>query len=516
MLNDNNEKTTKIQELKSIRQINSQHIDERISIKGLVKNKTNPYFKVIKTIFTCENCGTAIEILQPTERVVYDQKKPASCPECDCRSLQLLKGRFRYKSIQEVILWDLFQKEDPNHIPLTIKVLLEGSLIDSVSCGEIIKIQGILKVEREDMEKNKFHPVILAEEIQTITYLDGIEITREDQEAIIGLSEHEHIHDMIVASIAPSISGYDHIKKAIALQLFGGTHKIYGGGILGGNINILIIGDPNTGKSQILENAAKIAPRSVYADNLKYKLHKSICKSKDDIDIQSGSRMESFLMEQLICIDHLNVHPYRRRGSFQELYSKTHISHILNTLCPVLAATNPTYDRFDRYKTLLQQINLPHSVLSKFDLVFLVEDKAQYEIDREIAKNFLEIRQKEKIEYLIHPELLSKYIVYAKRKFHPKITDKTKKQIEKYYLRMRHNFADEFYEDEFVINISLRHLDTLVKFAEASARIRLSNTVNSEDVNRAFNIMQRCFKEMGYDTGKINLDQWYQKSFNPK
>lgn len=174
----------------------------------------------------------------------------------------------------------------------------------------------------------------------------------------------------------------------------------------------MIIGDPNTGKSNILENAAKIAPRSVYADNLRYKLPKSICKSKEEITGHSEDKIESFLLEQLICIDHLNVYHNHRKDPDEESYTKQHILQILNSLCPVLAASNPKFDRFDIFKTLSDQMNLSNFVLSKFDLVFVVEDKPIYEDDREIARKFLEIRQKEELKYCIKPDLLKKYIIY--------------------------------------------------------------------------------------------------------
>lgn len=208
-----NGKNARIKELESIIELNSQLIDERVSIKGMVHEKTNPYFKVIKTSYICENCGTVIEILQPKEKALYGQKRPISCLECESNIFRRLKGSFKYKLVEEIILRDAFQKEELYHFPLTVKILLEDNLVDSVSCGELVKIQGLMKLEV--MGDDKFQPIIVAEEIQTINYLDEIEITNEDQEAIIELSEQDDIHDMIMESVAPSIVGYDHIKKPL-------------------------------------------------------------------------------------------------------------------------------------------------------------------------------------------------------------------------------------------------------------------------------------------------------------
>lgn len=185
--------------------------------------------------------------------------------------------------------------------------------------------------------------------------------------------------------------------------------------------------------------------------------------------------------------------------------AKAGIMATLNSRCSVLAAANPKFGRFDRYKTVADQIDLPSPILSRFDLMFIVEDKPNVENDRELAKHILEIHKENTINYEIEPELLRKYIAYARKNANPQLTEGANKVLEEFYVSMRSGAIDE----EAPVPITARQLEAIIRLAEASAKIRLKEFVEPEDAEKAIKLQRACLTEVGYDpeTGKIDIDK---------
>jgi replicative DNA helicase Mcm len=185
--------------------------------------------------------------------------------------------------------------------------------------------------------------------------------------------------------------------------------------------------------------------------------------------------------------------------------AKAGIMATLNSRCSVLAAANPKFGRFDRYKTVADQIDLPSPILSRFDLMFIIEDKPNVENDRELAKHILTIHKENNVNYEIEPELLRKYIAYARKNANPKLTDEANEVLEEFYVSMRSGAVEE----EAPVPITARQLEAIIRLAEASAKIRLKEYVEPEDAEKAIKLQQACLKEVGYDpeTGKIDIDK---------
>ncbi|MEN4006644.1 MAG: LAGLIDADG family homing endonuclease [Methanobacteriaceae archaeon] len=185
--------------------------------------------------------------------------------------------------------------------------------------------------------------------------------------------------------------------------------------------------------------------------------------------------------------------------------AKAGIMATLNSRCAMLAAANPKFGRFDRYKSIAEQINLPSTILSRFDLIFIVEDKPDAEKDKKLAGHILNIHKNTSILFEIDPELLRKYIAYARKHAHPKLTQGAIEVLQEFYVGMRGSAED----DDSPVPITARQLEALVRLSEANCKIRLGKEVTAEDAKRAIRLQQECMKQVGLDpeTGKVDIDK---------
>ena len=297
------------------------------------------------------------------------------------------------------------------------------------------------------------------------------------------------------------------------MQLFGGTvQQLEDGTRLRGDLHILIVGDPGIGKSQILKYVSKLAPRSVYTSGKGTSgAGLTAAAVRDELGGWSLEAGALVLGDQgNVCVDELDKMRSEDRSALHEALeqqtvsiAKAGIMATLNTRCSVLAAANPKFGTFDQYKTLANQIDLPSPILSRFDLIFVIEDKPDVEKDRELAQHILKTHQYSNIAYDIEPELLRKYIAYARKNVHPVLTDEANKVLEEFYVSVRTGGVEE----GTPVPITPRQLEATIRLAEASAKLQLKNEVEASDAHRAISLQRRCLEKIGMDpdTGKIDI-----------
>lgn len=495
-----------INEISSIKDLDQSLIRKLISFKGFVKEKGKPFFRPSLAVFRCKKCKKFIKISQSSHNIYSGEiEKPSSCPECGGRSFsKLIEDQSEYKCIQIITLQNSLEEGKES-----IKVLLEDNLINSASLGELINVFGFLKFQENKQVKNGFNAVIKANEIRYIKPFDEIVITEDDKRKIEELASCHDIYGKIANSIFPSIHGYNEIKEAITLQLFGGSEKeLEDKTRFRGDINILIVGDPGTGKSQMLECTSKIAPRGIYAVGTEANgLDLTARVMRDEVGGWSVKAGTLVLDHGLACIDGIHIKS-EDEIAIKELLEKQKfdlvkksIKETLNSNCSVLVAMHPKFGRFDRYKSIAEQINLSTQILSTFDIIYIIEDRFNLENDIKIAKHILS----PEIPFEIDPELLKKYIAYARREIHPKLTYEATVILQKFYVDMRSGADDE----NSPFPITSRQLEALVRLSEARAKIRLEDQVTEYDAVKAIEIMQKCMKHMGYDleTGKVDINK---------
>lgn len=490
----------------------SKYIGNFVAADGIVRKTDEIRPRIETAVFECRGCMRLHEVEQSSDSRIVE---PSLCSECGGRSFRLLQEESRYIDTQTARMQEPLENLSGGTEPKQMLMILEDDLVDKLNPGDKVRITGTLKTFREE-RSGKFKNYIYVNHIEPLEQeFEELHLTPEDEEEIIELSKDPNIYDKIIKSTAPSIKGYRDVKEAIALQLFGGSAKQLADETrLRGDIHILIVGDPGIGKSQMLKYVSKLAPRSIYTSG-KGTTGAGLTAAavRDELGGWSLEAGALVLGDQgNVCVDELDKMRSEDRSALHEALeqqtvsiAKAGIMATLNSRCSVLAAANPKFGRFDRFKLLAEQIDLPSPILSRFDLIFVVEDKPSIKNDSELADHILEIHQSNEINYEIEPELLRKYIAYARKNVNPRLTDEANTVLKEFYVSTRNSGQDE----EGPVPITARQLEAIIRLSEASAKIRLKETVDKEDAEKAVRLQLACLKEVGIDpeTGEIDIDK---------
>ncbi len=494
-----------------LRYLRSKYIGKFVAVDGIVRKTDEIRPRIINALFECRSCMRLQEVPQTSNMI----SEPALCQECGGRSFKLLQEESEFMDTQTTKLQEPLENLSGGEEPKQIMVVMEDDLVDTLTPGDIVKITGVMKTVRDEKTK-RFKNYIYGNFIEPLEHeFEELKISEEDEEEIRKLASDPDVYNKIINSTAPSIQGYREVKEAIALQLFGGSPKeLEDKTRIRGDIHILIVGDPGIGKSQMLKYVSKLAPRGIYTSG----------KGTSGVGLTAAAVRDEFGGWSLeagalvlgdrgnVCIDELDKMRSEDRSAIHEALeqqtisiAKAGIMATLNSRCSVLAAANPKFGRFDQYKSIGEQIDLPSPILSRFDLIFVVEDKPNVEKDTKLAAHILRIHQETSIPFEIEPELLRKYIAYARREVSPKLTDEAIAVLQEFYVGMRGGAA----EDDSPVPITARQLEALIRLSEASSRIRLGTEVTEIDAQRAITIQMKCMKQVGYDpeTGKLDIDK---------
>lgn len=506
-----------------IRNIRSNHLGKFFCIEGVVRQKSDVRPMVTAARFECPSCGNIIAVLQLENKF----KEPT---RCGCGR----KGKFRLLSKELIDAQRLVLEESPEDLeggeqPKRMNVFLKGDLVSPISekktnPGQKIRITGLLKevpiVLKTGGQSTRFDLLIEANYIETVEedYSD-ITITKEDLQEIKEIASDPRCFEKIADSIAPSIYGHGTIKEALVLQLMGGVRKVRDdGGITRGDMHILLIGDPGAGKSMMLKRIKLVAPKGRFISGKGVSgagLTAAVVKD----EFLGGWSLEAGALvlanKGIVCIDELDKMSVEDRSAMHEALegqtitiSKANIQATLRCETTVLAAANPKFGRFDPYDTVANQIDLPSTLINRFDLIFPIKDVPDVTKDEKMAMFILDLHQNPTgQDPEIETRLLRKYIAYAKQKIMPRLSDDAVEELKNYYLKMRSSGISEGGIKS--IPISARQLEGLLRLSEAVARMRLSQTVEKKDAKKAVSLLDHCLKLVAFDeeTGKIDIDR---------
>jgi replicative DNA helicase Mcm len=503
-----------------IRKLRSEHMGKLISLEGLVKKhtKVKPDVRIAK--FQCEKCG-AIITEEQTEEIL---KEPSECYEnqegCGrVSSFKLLTAISGFIDKQKIELQENPEGLQAAEQPEKITVYLQDDLVGKIYPGDRIHVNGILhgmQKRRGAYQLTTFDFVLDACNFEIIESLyQEIDITKDDIKKIKTAAKDPLLYQKMKHSIAPTIYGMNREKEALTLQLFGGVpKKLADGTNIRGDIHILLSGDPGTAKSQILSSLSKRSPRSVFCTGKGASAAGLTAAAVRDEFGEGQWTLEAGALVLadggIACVDEIDkmndndreaLHPAMEQQEVN--ISKAGINATLKARTSILAAANPKYGRFDQYQPIQEQIDMAITLLSRFDLILIIIDKPNTKHDSELADHILTTSQNPDNKDIIpsyQPEFLSKYIAYAKQNIKPKLTDETKQKIKEFYLKMR-NISNE------AIAITPRQLEAIIRLAEASAKIRLSNIISIEDVGRAIAITEHYLKSVcvDFETGKPDI-----------
>jgi replicative DNA helicase Mcm len=495
-----------------LRFLRSKYIGKFVAVDGIIRKTDEIRPRILNATFECRSCMRLHEIPQRTSLI----SEPAICQECGGRSFRILQDESEFLDTQTTKLQEPLENLSGGEQPRQILVVLEDDLVDELTPGDIVRITGQLKTVRDEKTK-RFRNFIYGNYVEHLEQeFEELKIDPADIKEIKKLADDPNVFDKIINSTAPSIQGYRDVKEAIALQLFGGSAKLLEDKTrIRGDIHILIVGDPGIGKSQMLKYVSKLAPRGIYTSGKGTSgVGLTAAAVRDELGGWSLEAGALVLGDRgNVCVDELDKMRPEDRSAIHEALeqqtisiAKAGIMATLNSRCSVLAAANPKYGRFDRFKPTAEQINLPSTILSRFDLIFVIEDKPDPERDKRLASHILRIHKDTSIPFEIEPELLRKYIAYARKEIHPKLTKEAMRVLQEFYVGMRGGMDEE---EDSPVTITARQLEALVRLSEASARIRLGHEVTDYDARRAILLQQKCLKQVGYDpeTGKVDIDK---------
>ena len=515
-----------------VRNIRSRHLNELIVVEGLIRQASDVRPQVVNAKFECPSCGTVISVLQM-------EKKFHEPSRCSCGR----RGGFRLISkemvdTQRLVIEEsqdsLSGGEQPKRINIFVKEdLVEPRMEEKTTPGSRVKIIGVLKEVPVPLNtgglSTRFELAIEANNLIPMEEtFEELDISDDDEKKILEMSKDPEIYDNLAKSITPSVWGYEEIKKALVLQLFGGVKKIHADGQKSrGDIHILLIGDPGVAKSVTLGFMAEISPKG------RYVVGKSASGAGLTATVVRDEYLRGWSLEAgamvlankgLVCIDELEKMDPQDRSSMHEAMeqqtitiSKANVQATLRAETSVLAAANPKFGRFDPGQPIAQQIDLPPTLINRFDVIFTLRDIPDKEKDRQIALHVLQEHKKEGKDMFIPRELFRKYVAYSRQRVHPKIGDEAAKEIQDFYVNLRNRPVSS--ESELrPIPISARQLQALIRMAEASAKVRLSDEVSVEDARRAIGLLMYFLEKVGYDpeTNAFDIDRFGGKHTTPQ
>ncbi|MBD3263237.1 AAA domain-containing protein [Candidatus Woesearchaeota archaeon] len=507
-----------------IRNIRSENLSKLISTEGLIRQASDVRPRILLATFECPKCGAQIVVKQMGKKL----KRPT---RCSCGR----KSNFKQIDKKMVDVQRLIIEESPENLeggeqPKRINVFLEEDLLDPELekrryPGNKIKVVGVIKEVavslRSGGQSTTYDLLIEANNVETVDEeFEEIKLSPKDKKVIKELSMKKNIYDLLKRSIAPSIYGHENIKEAIVLQLFGGIRKKREDGTrTRGDIHIFLVGDPGSGKSQILRYVSSLSPKARYVAG-KGATTAGLTASVVKDEFLKGWSLEAGALvlanKGVACLDELDKMSSEDTGAMHEALeqqtitiAKANIQATLRAETSVLAAANPKFGRFDPYSLISKQIDLPPTLINRFDLIFPIRDIPNIELDEKIATHVLELAKDSSAQKAeIEPSLLRKYIAYAKQNCFPKITAGAIREIKKFYVDLRSAAALEEGEVKS-IPISARQLEALVRMAEASAKIRLDNKVTKKDAKKAIKLLRSCMEAVALDaeTGKFDIDR---------
>ena len=511
-----------------VQYLGADQINKLIRVEGVVSLITDIQPRIKVATWECIHCKTKVQTVSEKTKLVT----PVRCPNegCGRKDFKLLEEESTFVSMQRAQIQDLVERLKGNSPASHIELWLEDDLTNKIAPGEHLVVTGVLRlrkqVKRGNVHSSIYHKFLDVIHVQKVEReFEELEITKEEEKKLVELSKRKDLYDIIKKSIAPSIYGYDEMKEAIALQLFGGTpgKVMPDGERVRSDIHILLIGDPGTGKSTLLEYVSHLAPKCIYVSG-KGSSSAGLTATAEKDELSGGWTLKAgavvLASGGMVAIDEFDKMDPSDRGSIHEAMEQQKVSVAkagIVTQFPartsILAAANPKLGRFDPNIPPVQQFDIPPTLLSRFDLIFSVRDVLDETKDKEMAEHILKGHKfsgepKESDEYIsitppIDVDLLRKYIAFARKNIRPILTDQAMDKIKDFYLDLR-----RLGTKENTFPITAREIEGLIRLAEASAKSRLAPKVEIQDAERAIRLANFVLQDVFVDreTGKLDSD----------
>jgi replicative DNA helicase Mcm len=501
-----------------LRKLGSEHIGKLVMVEGIIMRASTVRPIVAVAAFRCKRCDAKMEVPQSGAFLTL----PFKCVNPRCGKggpFEFIQDESKFIDYQELRIQEYPEDIPPGQTPRSLDIRLLGKdIVDTARPGDRVYVTGIVGAEATSYPRTgksrTFTLYLDANYVETASREpESLLITPEEEEQIFRLAKDPNVHQKIIQSIAPSIYGYEHIKEAIMYLLFGGVPKHLPDIAVRGDVHILLVGDPGTAKSQLLRYVQRIAPRGLYTSGrgtTAAGLTAAVLPSPTGgMTLEAGALV--LADKGIACIDEIDKMRNEDRVAIHEAMEQQTVSvakggivATLNARTAILAAANPALGRYDPYRTVAENISLPITILSRFDLIFVLRDVPDKDYDSKMSEHMLKLHAKETppVESPITPGLLRKYIAYARSNIKPALTSEAMERLKEFYLEMRAASEGE----GSPIAITARQLEALVRISEARAKAALRNVVLPEDAEAAINIMKRSLEEVGIDVSSKKFD----------
>ena len=499
-----------------IRDLRKEHLYRMVKVRGLVRKSLPVRPRMEVGLFECNWERHRQRVIQD----FFTLREPNKCigEGCKCTEFQLREEQSQFIDSHKLELQEFPEDLPPGAQPERLTVFVESSLAAQARPGDRIAVVGVMRTRAQytgRRARTEFDVYLYAHSIdEREAEAEALEPTEEEMEQILELSRNPDLRERIINSIAPSIYGMKWQKEAIAMQLFGGVDKhLPDGTRIRGDIHVLMMGDPGVAKSQLLRAAARLAPRGVMATGKSSSAAGLTAAAVRDEFGEGRWTLEAGTLVLasggLACIDEIDKMDEDDRSAMHEAMeqqtvtiAKAGISAQLQAKCSLLAAANPKRSRFDKTRPLPAQVDMPVTLLSRFDIFFIIYDTPNEERDKKLAERVLESHragemmgsgkdteiEERGLQPAIPHDLLRLYVGYA-RKIRPVMTTQAQLKLQDHYTAMRKAYQERGELEEQVFPITPRQLESLIRLAEADARMHLSDTVGTEHAERAIEMM---------------------------
>ncbi|MBI4406316.1 minichromosome maintenance protein MCM [Candidatus Micrarchaeota archaeon] len=509
----------------SVQSLGAESLDKLVKVEGAVSWITDIYPRILTAVWECVHCW---QVMLTSPQKTEPVKPPLQC-KCGRNNFKLLEEKSEFVNMQRSRMQEMVEKLRGSAPTSHVDLWLENDLVNLVSPGEKLIATGILRLKpnKEGRSKSTVYSKYL--EVMHVAKLQQefelLEITKQEEEKIKELSRQPDVFEKIVHSIAPSIYGYNELKEAIALQLFGGTpgKKLPDGHTIRNDVHILLCGDPGTGKSAVLQYVVRLAPKGIFTSG-KGSSAVGMTASAEKDELTGGWILKAGAMVLgsggTVMIDEFDKMNEEDRSALHEALEQQQISiakagiiTTFQTKTSVLAAANPKYGRFDPNSPPSSQFDIPPTLLSRFDLIFTIKDVLDESHDRKLAEHIIlghtlgstkeAPAEDSAILPVIGPDLLRKYIAYSRRTMFPILTPEANEKIKDFYLELR-----RLGKKSNTFPVTARQIEGVIRLAEASAKVRLSPRVELQDAERAIGLVTFVLHDvfMDKETGVIDSD----------